>query len=122
LRDNFDDGNAEGWRLFDVTTTSGQVEWSVENGELVLRSKNVCGRTSGLIIDGDTWMDYKFECQFKMEQIFPVPATVCTRESAFGIGVRGSDGPGYSIMIFWIAASSANGSVWVTIQDSLCQA
>jgi len=107
LRDNFDDGNFEGWRLHKFADQTAQ--WSVEKGELICISKNFCAGLpeSELITDEETWIwkNYVFECQFKIGQTFP---TGC-RPSIIGIGVYSLDAGGDNGFFSYVAKT---GSGW----------
>lgn len=68
LKHDFEDGNLNGWRRtkwFDKKT-----EWSIENGELVAVSKDICAEEGGLIIGDETWENYEFEVPFKLVETF----------------------------------------------------
>jgi len=77
LRDNFNDGNADGWRMFggkpdkNLGRIDESAQWVVQNGELVSTSQNVCTFTSIFGIGDNTWKDYEFEFQFRIEKVFP---------------------------------------------------
>ena len=68
LRDNFDDGNLDGWKLWQHGDQSAQ--WSVKDGELVCISENLCGRVSFLTIGDDSWRNYSVKTDFKIEKTF----------------------------------------------------
>ena len=71
LRDNFDDGNFLGWKLLGIP---GRSQWFVKNGELVCISdpRKVVDDCKGtdLGIGDETWKDYEFSIQFKIEHTF----------------------------------------------------
>ena len=94
LRDNFSDGNLDGWRLFKGRTGNGnaideKAEWIVEDSELVCRSKGICQLASTFGIGDEKWKDYEFECEFKVEKTTILAG--CGLPSFFGIGVRYND-------------------------------
>ncbi len=101
LRDNFDDGNLDGWRLFegkagDVFIHGESAQWFVEEGELVCLSQGVCRSASTLGIGDNTWKDYEFECQAKVEQAFlHAGCDFPSRRPFFSIGVRYDDTKGF---------------------------
>jgi hypothetical protein len=68
LRDNFDDGDLDGWKLWKLGDQTTQ--WSVKDGELVSTSQNVCTWASILMIGDYSWRDYEVKADFKVEQIF----------------------------------------------------
>jgi len=68
LRDNFDDGDFDGWKRWLFGDQSAQ--WFVKDGELVCVSQNVCTWTSCLMIGDYSWRDYEVKADFKVEQIF----------------------------------------------------
>jgi len=70
FRDDFEDGDLAGWRLWPFGDQSAK--WFVKEGELVAISENVCGVASGFILGNNAWKNYEFECQFKIEQTFPL--------------------------------------------------
>ncbi len=98
LRDNFDDGNLDGWRK----AGDQSAQWSVKDGELVSVAKNICDWSSDLMIGDDTWKDYEFEAQFKIEQTFP---TAC-RPASLGVGIRYDDTNGdFNGATVWVATA-----------------
>jgi hypothetical protein len=97
LRDNFDDGNTDGWRLFKGSAAGGfaiddSAKWFAEKGELVCHSKGICQLASTFGIGDEVWKDYEFECQFKVERTFILVG--CGYPSFFGIGVHYNDANG----------------------------
>ena len=110
LTDDFSDGNMDGWRRLKLVDQSAQ--WFVEQGELVCTSQNVCGLASALYISENTpginpitWRDYKFECQFKLEQTFPVGCANWGSAIGFGIYLDDTQGNGieFSVRTDWAA-------------------
>lgn len=89
LTDNFDDGNADGWRVFkgraNLAPFDETAQWFVEKGELISISKNVCMLGSLFGIGDNTWKDYQFECKFKIEKPFPPGCGTWNPLIAFGI-------------------------------------
>ena len=89
LRDNFDDGNADGWRTFKGRANNALIDqsaqWVVENGELVSTSKNVCTWSSIFGIGDNTWKDYEFEFQFRIENVFPAGCGAVRPLVGFGV-------------------------------------
>jgi hypothetical protein len=57
------------------------VQWQVEDGELVSTSEDICGWAQVLSVGDDTWQDYVFEVQFRIEQTFS-PSCFATRGRA----------------------------------------
>jgi len=92
LTDNFDDGDFEGWRTFGGRVANllidQSVQWGVEKGELVGISKNVCTWANFFGVGDDTWKDYEFEFEFRIEKIFPTPV---------GCGLIGSPLVGFGV-------------------------
>lgn len=70
LRDNFDDGNFDGWRQRQAAGFDQTGQWSVVDGELVVSSQNVCAFLNSLEIGDDSWGDYEFQADVKVEQTF----------------------------------------------------
>ncbi len=68
LRDNFDDGDFDGWKRWRFGDQSAQ--WSVKDGELVCTSQNVCILASFLTIGDDSWRNYSVKTDFKIEKTF----------------------------------------------------
>lgn len=98
LKDNFDDGNLDGWQLFKGRVSGGgsldeSAQWFVEKGELICISKEVCNFSSTFGIGDNTWKDYEFTCQFKVERTSILAG--CFMPSFFGIGVHYSDTNGF---------------------------
>lgn len=112
LRDNFDDGNLNGWRSFKGQANNLPVDqsaqWFVEEGELVHISKDVCMWASILGIGDNTWRDYEFECQFRMEKFF-LPG--CGFLPLVGFGVH-FDEPKEFINGLDIVVGTGGGGVW----------
>lgn len=74
LRDNFDDGDWDGWTRATWGVRMDQsAQWFVEDGELVCTSENICALASGLTIGDNRWKDYEFSCQFKIEKTSEKP-------------------------------------------------
>ena len=61
LRDNFADGDFEGWR--ETWMNQNQTSWKVESG--VLTGENPSNWSAFLIIGDATWRDYEVECDTK---------------------------------------------------------
>jgi len=74
---DFEDENqiADWYRGEVVDDLPYTVQWYVENGELIFSSDNICGWAQGLSIGDDTWRDYVFEGQFRIEQTFSPPCS-----------------------------------------------
>jgi len=72
---DFEDENqlADWYKLETVDGLPYTVEWYVENGELISFSDNICGWAQALGIGDDTWRDYVFEGQFRIERTFSPP-------------------------------------------------
>lgn len=92
LRDNFDDGNMDGWQRLH---NGNRARWSVKNGELVCISKSRKGWASTLYLGGNTallgdrpWRDYEFQCQFKLVETFRNIGADALNASSLGIAVR----------------------------------
>ena len=68
LRDNFDDGDFDGWKRWLFGDQSAQ--WSVKDGELVCTSQNVCTLASFLTIGDDSWRNYSVKTDFKIKKTF----------------------------------------------------
>ena len=112
LTDDFNDGNMDGWRKSKHAFFDQSAQWSVEKGELVCTSQNVCGAASVLCISENTqginpiaWRDYKFECQFKLEQAFPVGCANWGSLIGFGIYIDDTQGNGidFAVRTDWAA-------------------
>jgi hypothetical protein len=75
FRDDFEDGNWDGWRMLkgygELGWLDQTAQWFVEQGELVSVSKDVYTLASLLGIGDSTWVDYEFEFEFKIEDVFP---------------------------------------------------
>ena len=89
LKDNFDDGNADGWRMFKGRANNSPIDqsaqWVVERRELVSTSKDVCTFSSIFGIGDNTWKDYEFECQFRIENVFPDGCGTVSPLVGFGV-------------------------------------
>ncbi|MBI1924575.1 DUF1080 domain-containing protein [Candidatus Poribacteria bacterium] len=109
LRDNFDDGDFEGWRQSKWGDQTAQ--WSVKKGEMVCMSQNVCGIGSLLRIGDNTWKDYEFVCQFKIEQTFPLGGCNTFRDPGACIAVHYDDDARQSIDG---GVATVGGPVWNT--------
>jgi len=68
LRDDFSDGDTEGWMRFTTGGTS-LPNWHVENGRLVCRRSN--GYGAQLVIGDVSWKDYTIECDVKLTEMIP---------------------------------------------------
>lgn len=92
LKDNFDDDNADEWRLFKGNTGRGLLDetaqWTVKNGELVATSKDICTWASIFGIGNRKWKKYDFECRFK---IVKSTVGVCGWVPLVGFGVHFDD-------------------------------
>lgn len=102
LMDNFDDGDFNGWRRSKYGYQ--KTEWSVEKGELISFSENVCQGGNGLIIGDKTWKDYAFECEFKIEEIL-LPG--CNWAPAVGVGIRSDDTVAFTGVDFGVFTQNA---------------
>jgi len=75
FRDDFEDGNTDGWRKLKGTgggfSLDQSAQWFVENGQLIHISQNVCGWASAFGIGDNAWKDYVFQFQFRIEKRFP---------------------------------------------------
>ena len=72
LRDDFNDGNVEGWRRFSVGGTNLS-DWYVEMGVLVCHRPNPYG--AHLVIGDVSWQDYTIECDVKLIEVIPNQAS-----------------------------------------------
>lgn len=68
FRDDFEDGNIEGWKRFTVAGTNLS-DWFVENGVLVCRRPNPYG--AHLVIGDVSWQNYTIECDVKLIELIP---------------------------------------------------
>ena len=71
LRDDFSDGNSDGWRIAKLL---GQgTTWTVEDERLVAKSVGACAWwPNALLIGGDTWRDYSIEVRIMVVEAFPI--------------------------------------------------
>ncbi len=87
LRDNFNDGDADGWRKFGGKIFNSQFDettrWSAETGKLVARSRDAKGFASVFGIGNRTWRNYEFTCQFEIRDTFP--SAPSSPEVGFGL-------------------------------------
>ena len=92
LTDNFDDGNADGWRLLKGDTGAGLLDetaqWTVKKGELVATSKDVCTWASTFGIGDKKWKNYELSAEFKIVKILPKG---CDIRAFVGFGVHFDD-------------------------------
>ena len=100
LTDNFDDGNADGWRLLKGDTGAGLLDetaqWTVKKGELVATSKDVCFPRNNVAstfgIGNKTWKNYEFSAKFRIEEKLPSGCGGGLSSPAFvGFGVHFDD-------------------------------
>ncbi|MCZ6678842.1 MAG: DUF1080 domain-containing protein [Candidatus Poribacteria bacterium] len=112
LRDNFDDGNFDGWEWTKVGNRLDK--WSVENGELVIVSKNLCASSGARLIGDETWENYEFACQFKLVKVFPADCADAVDEApSFGIGVHANNENRFDKLRFIdLNAESIGGAPW----------
>ena len=86
LKDDFSDGNLDGWRLHKFGGQSAK--WLVKDGKLICIDKEVCAPVASTLIIGDnTWSNYEFELQLKIEQTFDI--NNCKPE--IGIAIHSDD-------------------------------
>ena len=87
LRDNFNDGDADGWRKFGGKIFNSQFDestrWSAETGKLVAKSRDARGFASVFGIGNRTWRNYEFKCQFEIKDSFP--SAPSSPEVGFGL-------------------------------------
>ena len=98
FREDFNDGNANGWRTFtgralhpatgNIFPVDQSTQWFVEDGELVSISEDVCIWGSVFGIGEPAWTDYEFEFEFKIQDIFPAGCGATLSGSLVGFGVR----------------------------------
>ncbi|MCH8294844.1 hypothetical protein IH992_27485 [Candidatus Poribacteria bacterium] len=82
FRDNFDDGNMDGWTLF---RPFGQGStWKIENGELILEAIN---SPIGFVIGETTWKNYTVRAKTKIVKHQPAKmeqAQLVVRQDVLG--------------------------------------
>lgn len=75
FRDDFEDGNFEGWEQYNFTPGMQCGEWSVVDG--VLHYKGSAARTiCHLTMGNDDWTDYTISCNARMLQNFGASARI----------------------------------------------
>lgn len=100
LKDDFGDGNFEGWRIWKFGNQSAK--WFVKEGKLIGVSTRNCGITSDMIIGDETWKNYEIEVQFKVEKTF-IPRNCPDRGAVMGVGVHYDEASGINLAAFGVS-------------------
>jgi len=84
-------------------------QWSVQNGELVGISENLCTlRNSSLVIGDNTWKNYVFESQIKITQTLHAGCT----QSVVSIGIHADDTDGFNMIALTVWKGLEGGVAW----------